>query len=685
MSRFRSATLAIFFLLLFVILAHLGVRAEVMEVAGRDGRTVAITDTAPVVYLPLILNNYPPPDVPYVWRTISLSGNDQSQVNALNAVHHPHGIALDLAGKRAFVGNHLSNTLAVINTADWHITGFIPLPGADGPNGVAYDPATDRVYVANRNSANVSVIDPTNMQFVQNIPVGLLPNGVVVQDGVVYVADTGSDTISLIDAQTQVLTDTLAIDVQPALLTANDNRGFVYAASYGGNSIVYLRDGRIWNRRPNVERPYGITFDPITFRAYAVNRAIAKVTLVDVNPNWLAGTIDTGREGFVTAINPRTGHLFVVMGDRVQVYDRRDNAIIARIFVGSGAEEGIAVDPERNLVYVTSGDSDTISVIRDIPTYDIAYARWLQSATYLTIMEDTGVHRRNLGTPAELIHHLSWRPDGKVLAYRLDRNGEADIWRIEAGGTNENNMTRDILGTRDELPDWSPEGEWVAWVRDGRIWKMNDYGLNKTQLTSEAQTIKDLAWSPDGQWLAYEGVVDLHTGDRDIYLLPATGGTPLNLTDNPAYDGSLSWSPDSTKLAFTSNRDGNSEIYLLDISDLNNLVLTRLTDDPASDFSPFWSNDGRQIAFQSYRNNSNGPTVYLMDADGGNQRALTGPTEFLAWLVWSPDDQWLLTYTLGGAVPSQIYKINTVTGEQIPLTDDVYTNLWPVWRPDTWE
>src|SRR5689334_10585394 len=48
---------------------------------------------------------------------------------------------------------------------------------------------------------------------------------------------------------------------------------------------------------------------------------------------------------------------------------------------------------------------------------------------------------------------------------------------------------------------------------------------------------------------------------------------------------------------------------------------TQLTEDPAEDFDPVWSPDGTQIAFRSHRDGNE--EVYLMNADGSNQRNLS--------------------------------------------------------------
>ncbi len=640
---------------------------------GENGRSTTAGNS---VYLPVIYKNYPPPTEPYLLTKI-----------ALPAGSHPHGIALDPDGQRAFVGNHLGNSLTVIDTATNAVLGTVSLPGAGGPNGVAYHAGTDRVFVANRNSDNVSVVDPTSLQFVQNISVGNEPDGVAVQDNWVYVANWGSGTVTVLDALTQSVHSTWNVGPQPALIAGNDERGFVYVAGYGSNSIRYLKDGQTYNNRPNVPTPYGLTFDPITFRVYAASRGMNRLTLVDVNPNWVVGNIDTGGEVYIAGVNPRTGHVFAGLGDRVQVYDRRDNALLTTIPIGGESEEGIAVDPQRNLVYVTSGGANEVVVIQDVPTYDIAYVTWLQNVGHLRLMEDGGEHGRVLAGPDVAFTYPDWDPAGKHLAYSgnsYTRN-EYDIYRIEAGGQNHINLTRDDTGTRDERPLWSPDGSQIAWIRDDALWVMDEYGYTKTQLTPAGMTVHELDWSPDGTWI----VIAAHNAGEtydDLYLVPAAGGTPVQLTFDPANDSGPDFAPNGNQIVFHSDRSGNADVYLLNVSDLDHVQTLPLTTDPATDYSAVFSHDGSRIAFISYQDNCDGPCVFIMNADGSNPHNLTGDdVDFLTPLRWSPDDRWLATHTLGGAFStSQVIKINTTTGEVVWLTDNVSSNLWPTWRPDTW-
>jgi YVTN family beta-propeller protein len=650
--------------LLFAILLTLG-----RETAAQT------TNTGPgyLLHLPAVYKPLPPLDtLPAILTTIQLPPGS-----------HPHGIALDPAGQRAFVGNHEANTLSVLDTAAMTLIQTIPLSGADGPNGVAYHPPTDRVYIANRNTANVSLVNPTAGSWLQNIAVGQMPDGLTIQDNLLYVANFGSDTVSLIDTAANTLSNTLAVSHQPAML-ANGDPGTVYLTAHGDDIINFLNPNGVFNNHPNVPDPYGLTFDPITFRLYAVNRGVNNsLTLVDVSPNAAAGMIDTGpEEAFVAAVNPRTGHIFVVCGDRVKVYDRRDNALITTLIVGGGSEEGIAVDPSRNLVYVTNSDADTVTVIQDKLTFDILYTAWYSTGQLINV-DDTGRHERSLTDPD--LHYLQpdYRPDGRYIAVSIYSylTGEYDIYSMESGGQNKVNLTSVLGGTEDVQPVWSPDGSQLAWRRDWRIWLMDANGDNKTPLTPPELSARDPKWSPDGRWLSFVAWEGDH---EEVFIIPAAGGLAVNVTNHEEVDLGQSWSPDSQMLAFESFRDENWEIYTADISDPDNIQLTRRTNDPSNDHAPAWSNDGSMIAFLSDRN---GPefsfAAWLMNPDGSSQRPLSLAIPVLRPMDWSPDDLWLVARA-GFGLEGQIYKISILNGGAYQLSNTSFTVSDPVWRPDTW-
>jgi YVTN family beta-propeller protein len=629
------------------------------------------------LYLPLIAK--PAPTIPYVLTKIKLPTGS-----------HPHGIALDVDRQRAFVSNHGKNSLSVIDTAAMIVSATIPLPYATGPNGVAYHAGTDRVFIANRDSSNLSIVDPTHGLWIANRAVGDLPDGVAVAGDLIYVANFGSNSVSILDAQTTFVTNTLSLGVEPAMFTQLEDSATVFLSSHGNGMVYFLQDGAYLNSNSGIVAPYGLAIDQITHRLYVANRGEARtMTMLDVDPNSIKGTINVGQEPYVIGVNSRTGHVFVSLGDRVNVYDRRDNALITSLPVGTGAEEGLAIDPERGLVYVTSRDTDEVTVIQDIPTYDIAYlsihigytdAPYVKSN--ILLMNDTGQHTTTLHLAANAWDDntdLTWRPDGKRLAYTSYRSHTGEIYAIDPLGDSEVNLTNSPT-TQDKEPAWSPDGSQLAWTRGLDIWVMNADGSNQRQLTSGLSAWAP-HWSPDGQWLSLTGVVS-PTSRETILLVPASGGTPIDLINDPASDNfEAAWSSTGDEIAFASNRDTpisgtyKSEIYKVNV---HTLVQTRLTHDGGAG-SPTWSPDGTHLAFLGATG------LYVMDPDGSNLRSLPMLTGYPRQIAWSPDSRRIAGQSGITTTDIEIYVIDVATGDVRRLTNNDVYDAYPVWRPDTWK
>ncbi|WP_051362338.1 PD40 domain-containing protein [Solimonas soli] len=172
---------------------------------------------------------------------------------------------------------------------------------------------------------------------------------------------------------------------------------------------------------------------------------------------------------------------------------------------------------------------------------------------------------------------------------------------------------------------------------NGRHWRLliaeADGSAPRAVMRSDALLMSP-AWSPDRQRIA---VVAYDRGQAGLYLYELASGVIRRLTSLPNINGSPAWSPDGNTLAMTiSDGKGNADIALVDprrgartFDDVR-----RLTDSPAIDTEAAWSPDGRSIAFTSDRSGT--PQIWLMNADGSEQRMLTREGQNMR-PRWSPD------------------------------------------------
>lgn len=140
-------------------------------------------------------------------------------------------------------------------------------------------------------------------------------------------------------------------------------------------------------------------------------------------------------------------------------------------------------------------------------------------------------------------------------------------------------------------------------------------------------------------------------GKYAIYVMDADGSGLKNLTANFAFSRSPAWSPNGETIAFASYSpvEGSDQIYVMGADGSNP---RKLTSDKSGAYSPAWSPDGKQIIFLSSRDGvqyvrpvdrnhpERGipvPEVYVMNADGSEQRRLTNNRYYFEKSCsWSP-------------------------------------------------
>src|SRR6266849_4164485 len=300
-------------------------------------------------------------------------------------------------------------------------------------------------------------------------------------------------------------------------------------------------------------------------------------------------------------------------------------------------------------------------------------------------------------------HYLDWEqvadpqvsPNGSQILYtrrwvnKIEDRWDAGLWIMNADGS------RNRFLVKGSNARWSPDGTRIAYFADGEpkgtqvfVRWMDAEGAT-SQITHVSETPSNLSWSPDGRSVAFAMLVKSETpwkismpaapegakwtpaprivdklhyrrdrtgfveqGTTQIFLVPAEGGTPRQLTKGdfatselggfgaPNYD----WTPDGRTIVFDGLREADAdyryrESYLYAV-DVQSGAVRPLVSKKGGWTGPVVSPDGRTVAFtgheygtQSYRADE----VWAVGIDGTGMRALTTYDRDPGVVRWSPD------------------------------------------------
>jgi YVTN family beta-propeller protein len=246
------------------------------------------------------------------------------------------------------------------------LTGTISV-GAE-PDGVAVTPDGAYVYVANRGSNSVSVIDTATHTVTANITVGTYPAGVAItpNGAYAYVTNSGSDSISVINTATKTVTANIPVGRSPFRLAIAPNGAYAYAANQGGNtvSVINTATNTVTANLTVGNYPFGIAVSPDGTRLYTTDYGDGKVSVVNIATNAMIASVTVGEAPTYVAISPNGAYAYVVnyASDMVSVINTATNLVTANIPVGRSPFT-VTISPNGAFAYVTNGGNNSISVV----------------------------------------------------------------------------------------------------------------------------------------------------------------------------------------------------------------------------------------------------------------------------------------------------------------------------------
>jgi TolB protein len=350
---------------------------------------------------------------------------------------------------------------------------------------------------------------------------------------------------------------------------------------------------------------------------------------------------------------------------------RRVVAIAAMVVVaGLLVAPAVAVgDHILELIYGKSTKGDVQTPAWSPDGRKLAFVSRRDGNSEIYVMNADGSDQENLTRQQASDSHPSWSRDGRKLAFVSRRDGNAEIYVMNADGSGLRNVTRTPWDDLD--PAWSPDGRAIAFVQktcwpNPRVTRcatayetylsiVNADGSGLRRLTTHLAHVFNPSWSTDGKTIRYGG-----------YLVSADGSGRRKLPRNVPLAGA--WSPDGQRIAFVplahspaENRNPTKQglwVMSADGSDVRRVAPKATSGEPA------WSPDGRRIAFRIFdgrRFESAGNSdLFVVNADGSGLRRLTRGAANVRWFAWSPDGR-----TVAFLRNREVYVVNADgTGER---------------------
>lgn len=184
----------------------------------------------------------------------------------------------------------------------------------------------------------------------------------------------------------------------------------------------------------------------------------------------------------------------------------------------------------------------------------------------------------------------------------------------------------------------------IAFSYMGDIWTANDDGSGPSRLTVNTAIEIYPRFSPDGRWIAFSSN---RFGNNDVFVIPATGGSPKQLTFFSGNDDVVGWSRDGQQVLF---RSSHGDGAFPGVATLYQVPVAGGPEKPLpvdwgyyGNFSP----DGKQLVFnrhpavwtRKHYRGSFAADLWIGDVTGANYRQLLAGEQYdRYWPMWGADN-----------------------------------------------
>ena len=288
----------------------------------------------------------------------------------------PAGV--DMNYRRAWIVNQADGTMSIIEVPGGYTVATLPV--GTSPTSVAWN--FDYAWVTNQGSNTVSVIDLVyNPGATQTLSGFHQPTDVLLDyPGIVFVSNKGNGTVVAIHPQTKQVLRTFQVGQSPTKMALTGVH--LYVANSGSNSVsmIDLDTNTVSAPIPVGVNPSGLTVSPDGKWVYVTNRGSNTVSVINAATNTIVGSpIVVGSQPTSLVISPDSSLSYVANSDdTVSVIDTRTNTVVRTVSIDPNPEIGshaIALSQASNYpyraddrIYVTDAADRTMRALAITPS-----------------------------------------------------------------------------------------------------------------------------------------------------------------------------------------------------------------------------------------------------------------------------------------------------------------------------